>query len=189
MKYAKQLFNLNVSPPEIRKTKILGEYGVVWEGIQAAVVRKYAPKAYISKVKDALPNEIQNAIRFINYAEIGLSGPHTHLTEQSVINFYFNVNGEVTAFYEGEAKVAEKLVLDSGNDYYPIDEKTITEAERFIAKDGDVWIISTRQPHAVFYDGDTRQGIERYRNIGDKRRTVVQVYLDMPYDQAANILS
>ena len=189
MKYAKQLFNLNVAPPETRKTKVLGEYGVVWPGVQAAVVRKYAPKAYISQVRNALPEEIQKAVRFINYAEIGLSGPHTHLTEQSVVNFYFYVNGEVTAFYEGEARIADELVLDSGNDYYPIDENTITEAERFVAKDGDVWVISTRQPHAVFYDGDTRVGVERYRNIGDKRRVAVQVYLDMPYDQAASLLS
>jgi hypothetical protein len=190
MKYAKRLLHLKIDPPELReKSKVLGEYGKVWPGVQAAVVRKYAPKAYIARVRAALPEEIQRGVRYINFAEIGLSGPHLHLTEQSVINFYFKVNGEVTGFYEGEARVAHELVLDSGNDYYPIDEATITEVERFVAQDGDVWVMSTRQPHAVFYDGDTRSGVERYRNIGDSRRVVVQVYLDVPYERAAEVLA
>jgi hypothetical protein len=189
MKYAKQLFGLQIDPPELRgRGKVLGEYGKVWDNVPAAVVRKYAPKDYIARVKEALPEEIQRGVRFINFAEIGLSGPHIHLTENAVINFYFKVNGEVTGFYEGGAKIAEELVLDSGNDYYPIDEATITEVERFIAKDGDVWLMSTRQPHAVFYDGDTRTGVERYRNIGDARRIAVQVYLDVDYKRAAEIL-
>jgi hypothetical protein len=189
MKYAKKLHALQIAPPDVfNRNKVLGEYGKVWEDVQPAVVRKYAPKAYIAQVRETLPEEIRSGIRFINFAEIGLSGPHIHLTEQAVINFYFKVNGEVTGFYEGEARIADELVLDSGNDYYPIDEDTITEAERFVAKDGDVWLLSTRQPHAVFYNGDTRRGVERYRNIGDNRRIVVQVYLDIPFEQAASIL-
>lgn len=190
MKYAKQLHTFKLAPPELRgRSKVLGEYGKVWEDVQAAVIRKYAPKAYFEQVRAILPPEIHPSIRFINFAEIGLSGPHIHLTEQAVINFYFKVNGEVTGFYEGEARIADELVLDSGNDYYPIDEDTITKVEWFVAKDGDVWLLSTRQPHAVFYDGDDRRGVERYRNLGDQRRIVVQVYLDIPYEEAARILS
>jgi hypothetical protein len=185
MKYAKKI-NFQMKPPEIKKNLVLGEYGQLEDEENASVTRLYVPKKYVSEIKSRLPQQLLEKIVFINYAEIRVSGPHIHLSEQSVINYYIQTNGEITAFYEGEARVDHSVVVDSGNDYYPIAEDSVTEVEHFIAEPGDVWLMSTRQPHSIYCAGITATGREKYRHTEGKFRKVVQIYMDAQFDYVSS---
>lgn len=187
MKYAK-LLDFKLDKPEIKKAIVLGQYGRMADEENASVTQMYIPKKYVNAVREKLPSKLRERVTHITYAEIRVSGPHVHTAEQSVINYYIETNGEVTAFYEGEARIDHTAVMDTDNDYYVIEEDSVQEVEHFIARDGDVWLMSTRQPHSIYADGNTKSGREKYRHIEGQMRKVVQIYMDIPYQEAALLI-
>jgi hypothetical protein len=190
MKYAKKL-NLRIpSPPALRKDVTLGEHGRLADEPNASVTRKYIPKKYVDAVLSVLPEVLRDRVIYVNYAEIRVSGPHTHATEQCVINYYLQANGECTAFYEGEARIDPSVVVDSGNDYFPIAEDSVEEVENFVAESDDVWLLCTRQPHSIYFPETKHlRGKEKYRHRAGVFRKAIQVYMDVPYEEAAGFLS
>lgn len=184
MKYAKKI-NLPINIPQTRKNDvILGEHGKTTVYPKARVIRKYFPKKHVEAIRSALPEAIRPYLISVNAAEIRLLAPHVHTKEQCVINYYAATNGEITKFYEGEIVPDDSYVLDNGNEFYNIDIEKVVEVESFVAKDGDVWILSTRQPHSVSYE-DGRSGLRQYDPLNDSYRNIVQLYMDAPFDFVA----
>ena len=67
---------------------------------------------------------------------------------------------------------------DNGNGYYLVNPHLLEKTEEFVAKDGDVWLLNTRQPHSV----------QETTVISEKPRTVIQAFFDIPYEKAAKLL-
>jgi hypothetical protein len=93
-----------------------------------------------------------------------------HTKDSCVINFYDQVNGETTEFWEGDVKPID-VANDNGNLYMTVDTANLTLAEQFTAKPGDVWLLNTRQPHSInpINNADTR--------------IMLQIFLGIPFDE------
>lgn len=181
MKYAKKI-SLPIEIPLTPKNNVvLGEHGKTTVYPKARVIRKYFPKKHVEMVRAKLPEPLQPHLISVNFAEIRLLAPHVHIKEQCVINYYTATNGEITKFYEGDIIPDSSYVLDNGNNFYNIDITKVHEVERFIAQDGDVWILATKQPHSVSYE-DGRSGLHQYDPLNDSYRSIIQLYMDAPFD-------
>ena len=191
MKYAKQI-SVDAPFPYLHKAtvvlgkhnRVLGKHGTGVNG-SVGVTRRYLPRKQIDLVKEVLPEAIRDKVIGVNYSEITLLAPHVHVLEQSVINFYQATNGEITKFYEGEIEPDLDWSADNGNAYYNVNINKIKCAEEFIAKPGDVWLLNSRQPHSVEWLGDQREGMWKYEPNTDDARWMVQVYIDLPYEEVA----
>jgi len=185
MKYAKQIV-FPISIPDTRKANVvLGEHGKTATYEKARVIRKYFPKKHVESVRMSLPEKLRPFLISVNFAEIRLLAPHFHVKEQCVINHYIATNGEVTKFYEGDVVKDDSYVFDNGNDFYNIDITKVYEVENFTAKNGDTWVLSSRQPHSVSYN-DGRQGLRQYDPPDDSCRVVVQMYMDASFDYVSS---
>jgi len=184
MKYAKKI-KLSAEFPYLNKSSVvIGRHGI-WEGTDKHhVVRKYLPRKQIELVRDVLPESVKPHLMGVNYSEILLLGPHIHIEEGCVINFYQRVNGEMTSFWDGDIERDDRWSTDNGKGYINVNPDKIKMVESFTAKDGDVWVLNTRHPHSVSIDGDTRSGGYQYVPENDNVRIVVQAYIDLPYEDA-----
>jgi hypothetical protein len=181
MKYAKRIASTIAIPDSFRASVVLGEHGMTEIYPKGRVIRKYLPKKYADRIQASLPLTVQPYFLGANFSEIRLLAPHIHLKEQCVINHYIKTNGEVTKFYEGEFVRDDSYSLDNGNGYLNIDISKVHEVEEFIAGDGDTWVLCTEQPHSVSYV-DARQGIQKYEPVNDSCRSIIQIYVDAPFD-------
>lgn len=188
MKYASKL-NLPVELPYLgRSFPILGKHGI-WPGAaKYHVVRRYLPRKQIELVRDALPEILKPYLKGVNCAEITLLGPHIHMDESCVINFYHRVGGEITAFWEGDVEKDDRWSTDNGNGYAYVNPDKIKLVESFKAKEGDVWVLDTRQPHSVSIEGDTRSNGHQYVPENDNVRIVMQAYMNLPYSNVVEAL-
>lgn len=185
MKYAKKI-SLPIEIPLTPKNNVvLGEHGKTTVYPKARVIRKYFPKKHVEMVRAKLPQLLQPHLISVNFAEIRLLAPHIHTKEECVINYYAATNGEVTKFYEGEIIPDDSYVLDNGNDFYNIDITKVHEVEKFIAQDGDAWILDTKQPHSVSYQ-DERLGLRQYDPRDDSYRSIIQLYMSVPFKFVAS---
>lgn len=184
MKHAKKI-KLSAEFPYLNKSSVvIGRHGI-WEGTDKHhVVRKYLPRKQIELVRDVLPESVKPHLMGVNYSEILLLGPHLHIEEGCVINFYQRVNGEMTSFWDGDIERDDRWSTDNGKGYIHVNPDKIKMVESFTAKNGDVWVLNTRQPHSVSIDGDTRSGGYQYVPENDNVRIVVQAYIDLPYEDA-----
>lgn len=181
MKYAKHI-NLTVDFPHLNKsTIVLGRHGKGLTDFPEGVIRKYIPNKQVDLIKSSLPEALQSSVIGVNYSDIRLLAPHIHMVEQAVINFYQHTNGEMTTFYEGEIERDDRWSTDNGNGYLNVVMEKIHPVESFIAKDNDVWILDTRQPHSVTIIDDERTDMHQFEPKGDNHRKIVQVYLDLPF--------
>lgn len=195
MKYAKKL-DIIAPLTYLHKAKVvLGRHnrvlGMHGSGVNnsVGVIRRYLPRKQIEMVKDALPEPIRDKVIGVNYSEITLLAPHIHSMDQCVINFYQSTNGEVTKFYEGDVKLDFDWSSDNGNAYYNVEIDKITEVEHFTAQPNDVWLLNSRQPHSVEWVNDVREGMWKYEPNTTDSRWMVQVYIDMPYDEVATLFN
>jgi hypothetical protein len=185
MKYAKQI-NFPITIPDTRKAHVvLGEHGKTATYAKARVIRKYFPKKHVDSVRMSLPEKLRPFLISVNFAEIRLLAPHVHIKEQCVINHYVATNGEITKFYEGDIVKDDSYVFDNGNDFYNVDITKVYEIENFAAKDGDTWVLCSRQPHSVSYLDD-RQGLRKYDPLNDAYRSVIQLYMDAPFNYVSS---
>jgi hypothetical protein len=186
MKYAKRI-RLPVEFPYLNKASfVLGKHGT-WSGYDKHhVVRRYLPRKQIELVREALPEHLKPHLIGISFSEILLLTPHIHIEEGCVINFYQRVNGEITAFWEGEIEQDDRWSTDNGKGYINVNPDKIEMVESFRAQDGDVWILSTRQPHSVSIEGDTRSDGWQYVPENDNVRFIVQAFMDLPYQEVAD---
>jgi hypothetical protein len=185
MKYAKKI-QLSAEFPYLNKSSVvLGKHGT-WGGFDKHhVVRKYLPRKQIELVRDVLPEQLKPHLMGVNYSEILLLTPHIHIEEGCVINFYQQVNGEITSFWEGETEQDDRWSTDNGKGYVNVNPDKIKMVESFTAQNGDVWVLSTRQPHSVSIEGDTRSNGWQYVPENDNVRLIVQAYMDLPYEEVA----
>lgn len=184
MKYATKL-PIKPDVPYLHKaTVVLGRHGIGLNDFAGRVIRKYLPKKQIEIVKDALPKSLLPFVLGVNFTEVRLLAAHVHVVERSVINFYQQTNGEITKFFEGSVEPDDQWSTDNGNGYLNVDMDQLQEAEAFIAQDQDVWLLDALQPHSVEIIGDTREGMMKFDLPNGNKRTMVQVYLDLPYDEA-----
>jgi len=153
-----------------RKTRVLGRH--VLEN-DYGVVRRYVPRHIADDILSALPRSITAHCSGITYSNIRPLKPHVHTEENCVINMYQTTNDATTIFYEGFSARLDGVTTDNGNKYYLVDDNLLTAVETFCAKPGDVWLLNTKQPHAVS---------ESSKNFG--AREVIQVFLTMPFDVA-----
>ena len=183
MKYAHKL-NIQADLPYLHKaTVVLGKHGKGLNDHPEGVIRRYLPRKQIELVKQSLPKSIRDKVLGVNYTEVRLLAAHLHLVEQCVINFYQHTNGEVTKFFEGECIPDDDWSTDNGNGYLNVKMDQLIEIESFVAQDGDVWILNARKPHSVEKMHDEREHMHRFEPDGDKSRWIVQVYMDMPYEE------
>lgn len=187
MKYATKL-NLNVPMPFLGKAKVVvGQHMRQTHGFdKPKLVRKYLPKKQVALVRAALPDEIKEGFLGINLTEVRLLAPHIHTEEKSVINFYIDTGGEKTTFWDGEAISEDSDVRDNGNGYINLRRDVLKEAEYFVAKPFDVWLLNTQVPHSVGYLNDTRDKHLHFEPLNDERRLVMQAFFCLPYNQVAD---
>jgi hypothetical protein len=189
MKYATKL-NLNVPMPFLGKAKVvIGQHGYQKSGFAGPkLVRKYLPNKQVELVRSALPDEIKESLVGVNLTESRILAPHIHTEDEAVINFYIQTGGEKTVFWEGDVVSEESEVNDNGDKYINLKRDNLQEAEYFVAKPSDVWLINTRVPHSVGYINDNRSSDLHFEPLDDEKRLLVQAFFCMPYDQVANAL-
>jgi hypothetical protein len=170
MIYAAKLrqFNLDAINFE-RKTRLIGAHVLKKSDSSVGVQRNYLSEKDVDRIKKILPVNILESCIGITKSLISDLPPHVHTQELCVINFYKKTQNQKTVFYEGIVKKDDSLFSDAGNSYIPLDKNLLSVVEYFVAEDNDVWILDTRQPHAVICEG------------GGLRREVIQVFLNIPY--------
>lgn len=168
MKYAAKLA-LKPEPSwyAVRQTRTLGKH-VLEE--KYGVVRRYVPKRICDAILARFPNDVAATCSGINYSTVRPLKPHVHTEENCVVNIYEKANSAKTVFYEGSISQLDGVTRDNGNKYYLVDSEFLVESEEFVAQDEDVWLLNTRQPHAVVGGSDARE--------------LIQVFLNMPFEEA-----
>ena len=188
MKYASKI-QLFAELPYLNKSSVvLGRHGIREGTDKHRVIRRYLPRKQVELVRDVLPQTLKPHLMGVNYSEILLLGPHIHTEENCVINFYQQVNGEITSFWEGDIEQDDRWSTDNGKGYTNVNPDKINVVESFKAQDGDVWVLDTRQPHSVSIEGDTRLNGYQYVPENDNVRLVVQAYMDLPYSDVVEAL-
>jgi hypothetical protein len=194
MKYAKQL---NIDPGYLynqRKTRVvgkhvLGKHGKI-EGVDDySTIRRYIPRVQAELFKEVLPPTIVPFISGVTMTEITLLAPHVHTKEMCVINFYQRTHGDITSFYEGEIEPDDSWTQDNGNGYFLANPRKLTECEKFVAQDGDVWLLNTRQPHSLDKADDARIGNDKYKPARGEKRVLVQAFFDLPFEEVAGFFN
>jgi hypothetical protein len=131
------------------------------------LVRHKLPRRTAYAMLSRLPREVAANCNEINYSLLQGLKPHVHTEDGCVINIYKATGGAQTVFYTWRDEPNAK---DVEGKYYTIDESLLSEVESFTAQHDDVWLLNTRQPHAV---------------VGcDGTREVVQMFLGMPFEEA-----
>lgn len=168
MKYAVKLaLKPKASWYSIKKTRTLGLH-VLEDGY--GVVRQYVPKHIYAAIIANFSSDIAATCAGINYSTIRPLKPHVHTDESCVINIYEKASNAKTVFYEGKIGILDGVAQDNGNKYYLVDPNLLTEIEDFTAQDGDVWLLNTKQPHAVIGE--------------DSSRKLIQIFLNTPFEEA-----
>lgn len=178
MIYAAKLCQLSLDEINFeRKTRLIGAHVLKKSDSSVGVKRNYLSEKDANRIKSILPVSILEACIGITKSLISDLPPHVHTQELCVINFYKRTQKQQTVFYDGVIKKDDTLFSDAGNSYIPLDKNLLSVVEGFVAEDNDVWVLDTRQPHAVIC------------NSGDEKREVIQVFLDIPYLTAIEYLN
>lgn len=156
-------------------SRVLGKHVIDSSGV--GVVRRYVSRDASRRILAIFPKEIAAACLGVNYSHITALKPHIHTKEQCVINCYEHVEWHETVFYEGEVKTLDGETLDNGNDYFLVDRAPLEIVESFRANAGDVWLLNSRQPHAVLGNADKCH------------RQLVQVFISIPFETVIKCLS
>lgn len=173
MKHAKKLnIHLDSSVDFDKRTRLIEKHAKRSYGY--ALVRYYLPKKDVELLLSSFPKKIQGSCLGVTKSVIADLSAHVHTVEQCVINFYYKTNGKKTIFYEGEQERIPSEFNDD-NGYYQVNEAKLTPVESFIAEDNDIWLLNSRQPHAVIEDPSRMR--ERY---------LIQMYLSIPFQEAAD---
>lgn len=181
MKYAKKL-KLSITPADLnRPGPVLGAYGGTADTPDGRLIRKYMSSKQEDAIRQAIPEAIRPYFMGANYSEIKLLRAHTHIDDKAVINFYRQANGEVTTFWEGNAKDDHVSTVDSGNRYIGVDHNSVAPAEHFVAQSGDVWILNSAQPHSVSRPYDIYPDDSHFIPIEGTARYVAQAYFTAPF--------
>jgi hypothetical protein len=195
MKNAAKL-DLVVPMPFLGKAKVvigqhvLKKHGYGLRGFdKPRAVRRYLPRKQTELVRECLPESIKHGLVIVNLTEIRLLAPHIHTDEQAVINFYLEANGEKTTFWDGDIVSDDSDVSDNGNGYINLRRDVLTEAESFVAKPFDVWMMDTRKPHSVSYVNDTRDKDLRFEPLNDEKRLIMQAFFSIPYAEVSQALN
>lgn len=165
----------DISAPGVRQ---LGAHLIPAGHDKPSLVRHVLTRADAKKILRCLPSALWRHCLGISYAQINPLPPHIHTEETAVVNFYLQTSGEETVFYSGNIVRVKDAVQDDGNNFHVVDPKPLREAQRFVAQPGDVWVLPTRVPHAVFASGSDAAP-----------RVVVQVYLDVCVEDIVKLLT
>lgn len=153
-----------------RHTRILGQH--VHDG-NYGLTRRYVSRLVVADILSILPPDVAASCSGVNYSSIRELKAHVHTEDRCVINMYQSVCGAKTVFYEGVVSRLDGVTSDNGNKYYLVNDEHLTAVEGFTAERDDVWLLNTRQPHAVL--GGSVEG---------EARSVIQVFLNMPFEEA-----
>ena len=188
MRYAKQI-NLPVDISKIRvSNKSLGSFVVnpMWSG--PASTHLYIRKKDKDLITQALPEKLKEHLFHIDGNKFTLLAPHIHLNEQTVINIYLNVGGEITTFYEGSVTVDYTSTTDNGAGYNLINVDRMYPAESFCAAAGEIWMLDATTAHDVSIKNDTRVGLSKYVPVDNNHRLVVQLFFNAPYSELSQYI-
>jgi hypothetical protein len=178
MIYAAKLRQFNLDGIDFeRKTRLIGAHVLKKEDSSVGVKRNYLSEKDTNRIKSILPVSILEACIGITKSLISDLPPHVHTQELCVINFYKKTQKQKTVFYDGVVEKDDTLFSDVGNSYIPLDKNLLSVVEYFVAEDNDVWVLNTRQPHAVVCDSP------------EEKREVIQVFLNIPYLTAIETLN
>lgn len=151
-------------------SELLGQHVVTQSDKNPRVLRHRLSRTETAATMAALPAVLRKHCLGVSKNQISPLGPHVHTQELCTINFYYRTGGEETVFYAGEYVQDDSLALDNGNGYYMVQQDLLTPALRYVAQDGDVWVLNTKKAHAVF---GAREGAAR---------NILQVYMKIPYE-------
>lgn len=144
--------------------------------------------AQFDAVKSILPDEIKPYLFQVTLCQVRITFPHVHTAEQCLINWYLEVDGQVTSFYEGVVEKDDRWSIDNGHGYYNVNPETVYPVESFIAKEHDVYLLDSLHVHSVTLKDDIRIGIDRYDPINSNVRYMITARLDLPYEEVVKIL-
>ena len=177
--YAKKL-NINIVDIDLtRKTKSIAKHFKHNTKNTYGVIMNYVSVENSNKFISLLPVELRFSCLSVLKSSIRSLPPHTHGVGGCVINFYCKTNGEKTVCYDGDYEeiMDDAATFQSDKGYYIVDQNKLTEVFSYTAESGDVYLLNTRKPHAVVD-----------ANNLDKSRIVIQIYLDISYKEAYNLL-
>jgi hypothetical protein len=172
---------LNISTIDMdvdRKTRSIEKHVKLKNRKEYGVVRDYVSSVNTNKILELLPENIKRYCSGVTKTSILSLPPHIHTRERCVINFYHKTNGEKTIFYDGEYEIVTDSAEDSGKGYYMVNEDKLKEVISYTASSGEVYLLNTRKAHSVI---DT--------NSLDETRTIIQVFLDIPFSEAYKLLT
>jgi len=188
MKYARQI-NLPIDIGKIRvSNKSLGSYLVspIWS--EPASTHLYIRKKDKDLLAHSLPEKLKDYLFHIDANKFTLLAPHIHLNEQTVINIYLNVGGEITTFYEGLVTVDHTSTTDNGAGYNLINVDRMYPVESFCASAGEMWMLDTATTHDVSIKNDTRVGLSKYVPVDNNHRLAVQLCFNAPYAELSQFI-
>ena len=135
-------------------SEILGEHIEEYtkdnKSFNVEVLRKKLNRKETASVLHAIPKSIRNKCIGVCKTYISKASPHVHTQDKCVINFYISVSGEKTVFYKEDIKKLKRETNSVNNGYFFVDTETLIPAQSFIAESGDVWVLDTTIPHAVY---------------------------------------
>jgi len=171
MKYAEKLRERAIDNLDPRRTtRLLGMHVVSQK--RPGLVRRYVQRSVSFRLLNMFPRQIADACIGISLSKIDRLKPHVHTEEQCVINLYLNAGGASTIFYEGPVSVLDGETEDNGNKYLLVKDEFLKQVESFEAHSGDVWLLDSRQPHAVCSEDAVED------------RWALQMFLSITFSQA-----
>lgn len=130
-------------------------------------------------------------LRTASVTKIRLLAHHVHVWDKSIINFYYQTNGEVTTFWEGKIERDDRWSQDNGNGYINVNPDLLKPAQRYVAAPGDVWLIDAMQPHSVFPNVETESNTANWlknrqliKHTRENERKLVQLIFTIPPKKA-----
>lgn len=175
MKHAQKI---NLALPDVahtlrKNTRTIATHGMKGRG---QIYKKYITRTNATKMLNALPNEVRGAVKGLFISNIEPVAAHVHTEDKCVINMYINASGAKTVFYEGVVKPIKEHELTKGHQYFYAEMSLLEPSEHFEANSGEVWLINTKQPHAVL------------ANDICEDRWAVQIYLSLPFEEIKKVL-
>jgi len=142
------------------------------------------------EVRRILPRLMAACMLNVTFIRVRQAYPHVHVgAGMTAINWYLKVNGDTTTFYEGEqVDIAKYRYLDIGNGYAMMDPTLLTPVKRYVAKQGDAWMIDLVAPHSVSADPDNPDIDARYASIPSDSRLMMHATFKMGFDAALKIM-
>lgn len=133
-----------------------GEYGRFENGEFKGIRYDFIETNDIEKLFSVIPQQYRHNFCLSRMLINTRIEPHTDSDIKTVINFYIKTNKYKTQFYKIKDGITPKTIqVANQTDGFIFQEDELNKTGCFIAKDGEVWVLNVKEPHAIIPTADT----------------------------------